>query len=56
MEVERVMTGNAVVYRGTLFNQALAEHHSAHRYCPPFRPQTNGQVERFNRSLLEERA
>ncbi len=52
--VQRVMTDNAFAYRGVLFNDALAEHHIAHRYCRPYRPQTNGKVERFNRTLLEE--
>jgi len=33
---------------------APAEHRIAHRYCRPYRPQTNGKVERFNRTLLEE--
>ena len=52
--VERVMTDNAFAYRGRLFNEALAEHRILHRYCRPYRPQTNGKVERFNRTLLEE--
>jgi transposase InsO family protein len=52
--VERVMTDNAFAYRGRLFNQVLSEARILHRYCRPFRPQTNGKVERFNRTLLEE--
>ncbi len=52
--VERVMTDNAFAYKGHLFNQALAETGIGHRYCRPYRPQTNGKVERFNRTLLEE--
>lgn len=50
--VERVMTDNALYYRGRLFNEALGE--IKHRYCRPYRPQTNGKAERFNRTLLEE--
>ena len=52
--VERVMTDNAFSYRGKLFNEALEETRVLHRYCRPYRPQTNGKVERFNRTLLEE--
>lgn len=52
--VERVMTDNAFAYRGRLFNEALSETRVLHRYCRPYRPQTNGKVERFNRTLLEE--
>ena len=52
--VERVMTDNAFAYRGKHFNAALAETRVLHRYCRPWRPQTNGKVERFNRTLLEE--
>ena len=52
--VERVMTDNAFAYKGILFNEALAERRILHRYCRPYRPQTNGKVERFNRTLLEE--
>ena len=54
MVVERVMTDNAFAYRGELFNAALAETRILHRFCRPYRPQTNGKVERFNRTLLEE--
>ena len=52
--VERVMTDNAVAYKGVVFNEALDETRIVHRYCRPYRPQTNGKVERFNRTLLEE--
>jgi transposase InsO family protein len=52
--VERVLTDNHFSYRGQLFNQALADTGVAHRYCRPYHPQTNGKVERFHRTLLEE--
>lgn len=52
--VERVLTDNHFSYRGRLFNEALAEHRILHKYCRPYRPQTNGKVERFHRTLLEE--
>jgi transposase InsO family protein len=52
--VERVMTDNHFSYRGLLFNAALAETRITHKYCRPYRPQTNGKVERFHRTLLEE--
>ena len=50
--VERVLTDNGFCYRGELFNKALRT--IKHRYCRPYRPQTNGKVERFHRTLLEE--
>lgn len=52
--VERVMTDNGFCYRGELFNQALADTAIRHLYTRPYRPQTNGKVERFNRTLLAE--
>jgi integrase-like protein/homeodomain-containing protein len=42
--VERVLTDNAFSYRGRLFNDALAERRILHKYCRPYRPQTNGKV------------
>lgn len=50
--VLRVLTDNGFCYRGQLFNEALGD--IKHRYCRPYRPQTNGKVERFHRTLLEE--
>jgi len=52
--VERVLTDNHFTYRGRLFNAALAENRIVHKFCRPYRPQTNGKVERFHRTLLDE--
>jgi transposase InsO family protein len=50
--VERVLTDNGGCYRSRDFAAALgAVRHSRTR---PYRPQTNGKVERFNRTLLAE--
>lgn len=51
--VTAVMTDNGACYRSRLFNQALGKH-ITHRYTRPYRPQTNGKVERFNRTLAAE--
>ena len=50
--VERVLTDNGPCYRGRLFNAALGP--VKHTYTRAYRPQTNGKVERFNRTLLAE--
>jgi transposase InsO family protein len=51
--VEAVMTDNARNYTTSrAFQQALAE--IEHRRIRPRRPQTNGKVERFNRTLADE--
>ncbi len=53
--VERVMTDNAQVYRRAhLFREAIILLGVRQVCTRPFRPQTNGKVERFNRTLLEE--
>jgi transposase InsO family protein len=52
--VERGLTDNGFCSRGPLFNHALAQSRILHKYCRPYRPQTNGKVERFHRTLLEE--
>jgi transposase InsO family protein len=52
--VRRVMTDNAKAYLGVAFQAALAETGIAHRPIPIRRPQVNGKVERFNRTLLDE--
>jgi transposase InsO family protein len=51
--VTRVMTDNGSAYRSTLFAQALGSS-ITHKRTRPYRPQTYGKVERFNRTLLEE--
>jgi transposase InsO family protein len=49
-----VLTDNGVGYRSRLFGAALAATGVRHQRTRPYRPQTNGKVERFNRTLLEE--
>ena len=51
--VLRVLTDNGPCYRSKVFDAALGEG-IAHKRTRPYRPQTNGKVERFNRTLLEE--
>lgn len=53
--VERVMTDNAWCYtRSPKVRQLLRDHGIRHLLIPPRRPQVNGKVERFNRTMLEE--
>ena len=53
VEVREVLTDNGSCYRSFDFRDALGEH-VTHRWTRPYRPQTNGKVERFNRTMLEE--
>jgi transposase InsO family protein len=52
--VERVLTDNGSCYRSHLWRDACAEAGVTHKRIRPYRPQTNGKVERFHRILLEE--
>ncbi|AXE84022.1 Integrase core domain protein [Streptomyces sp. Go-475] len=53
--IERVLTDNAWAYRkGLAWKQALAEIGATGKLTRIYRPQTNGKVERFNRTLLDE--
>ena len=51
--VHRVLTDNGACYRSKPFAAALGQH-IKHKRTKPYRPQTNGKVERFNRTMLEE--
>ncbi|WP_371515866.1 IS481 family transposase [Kitasatospora sp. NBC_01300] len=52
--VQRVMTDNGSCYKSHAWRDALAAEGIAHKRTRPYRPQTNGKVERFNRTLLDE--
>jgi transposase InsO family protein len=53
--IERVMTDRARNYTvSSVFAQALDEIGAAHLVTAPYRPQTNGKAERFNRTMLDE--
>ena len=50
--IERVMTDNAFAYRRShAFQAALADLAARHTRTRPYRPQTNGKAERFNKTL-----
>jgi transposase InsO family protein len=51
--VQRVLTDNGSCYRSRAFAAALGPQ-VKHRRTRPYRPQTNGKVERFNRTLTTE--
>lgn len=52
--IERVLTDNGHGYRSRLWARRCAELNIAHTRTRPHHPATNGKVERFNRTLLEE--
>jgi len=47
-----VLTDNGSCYRGRAFNQALGA--TVHKFTKPYRPQTNGKVERYHRTMARE--
>ncbi len=52
--VERVLTDNGPCYRSRLWRTVLDQAGITHKRTRPYRPQTNGKIERFHRILLEE--
>jgi transposase InsO family protein len=50
---ERVLTDNGACYRSHAFAAALGAD-TAHKRTRPYRPQTNGKIERFHRTLADE--
>jgi transposase InsO family protein len=49
-----VLTDNGSCYRSRLWRDTLRHAQITHKRTRPYRPQTNGKVERFNRTLLDE--
>jgi len=55
VRIERVLTDNAKAYTDSVaFTETAAGLGIRLKRTRPYRPQTNGKVERFNRTLLEE--
>ena len=52
--IERAITDNGSCYRSFAWRDALNCTDVTHKRTRPYRPQTNGKVERFHRILLEE--
>jgi transposase InsO family protein len=49
--VERVLTDNGSCYRSRLWRQQCQDLDLTHKRTRPYRPQTNGKVERFHRTM-----
>jgi transposase InsO family protein len=54
VRIERVLTDNGSCYRALLWRRTCAELGIKVKKTRPYRPQTNGKVERFHRTLLVE--
>jgi transposase InsO family protein len=52
--VREVITDNGVAYRARAWTDTITAAGITVRFTRPFRPQTNGKVERFNRTLRDE--
>ena len=51
--IQRVLTDNGSCYRSQLWREVCQQLGIIAKRTRPYRPQTNGKVERFNRTLLE---
>jgi len=52
--IKRVLSDNGSCYRSWHFAAALAATRTRHKRTRPYRPQTNGKVERYQRTLARE--
>lgn len=52
--VERVLSDNGSCYRSHAWRQACTDLGITHNRTRPYRPQTNGKIERFHRTLADE--
>ena len=53
VSVKRVLSDNGACYRSLAWAQACAELAITHHRTRPYRPQTNGKIERFHRTLAD---
>lgn len=53
-KIQRVLTDNGACYRSLVFAAALSRSKTRHKRTRPYRPQTNGKVERYHRTLATE--
>ena len=53
VSVQRVLTDNGGCYRSFLWRDTCAELGVVPKRTRPYRPQTNGKIERFHRTLIE---
>jgi len=51
--VERVLSDNGSCYRSYLWRETCTELGIVHKRTQPYRPQTNGKLERFHRTLAD---
>jgi transposase InsO family protein len=52
--VQRVLSDNGSCYRSHAWRQACADLHIVHKRTRTYRPQTNGKIERFHRTMAAE--
>jgi transposase InsO family protein len=52
--IERVLSDNGSCYKSHAWRDACADLQIKHKRTRPYRPQTNGKIERFHRTLAQE--
>jgi len=53
VEVQRILSDNGSCYRSDAWADACADLGITHKRTRPYRPQTNGKIERFHRTLAD---
>jgi transposase InsO family protein len=53
VRVQRMLSDNGSAYRSHAWRDACAELGVRHKRTRPYRPQTNGKIERFHRTLAD---